>query len=282
VPAFATPQPIVATVELAGGTVRVSASERADTVVDVRPRDAGSAADTEAAEQTRVEYADGRLSITAPKRPLLRSLLGAAPAIEVDISLPEGSELDATGWADYVCTGRLAAVALEKAAGVRIERAARVRANNSTGDIVVGRIDGHADLSTAMGRIRVGALGGTASLKTSAGDVSVGEVTAAVRLKTAYGDIAVDRAVASVHAKTSAGSVRIGEAAAGTIELETAYGELEIGVPDGVAAYLDVSSGHGTVRSELDAAAAPAEADRRQTVEIRGRTQFGGILIRRA
>jgi len=112
--------------------------------------------------------------------------------------------------------------------------------------------------------------------------VSVGEVTAAVRLKTAYGDIAVDRALASVHAKTSAGSVRIGEAAAGTIELETAYGELEIGVPDGVAAYLDVSSGHGTVRSELDAAAEPAEADRRQTVEIRGHTQFGGIVIRRA
>jgi hypothetical protein len=267
VPTFTTPHPIVATVEIAGGSVRVSASERADTVVEVRPRDAGSAADTEAAEQTRVEYADGRLSVTVPKRPLLRSLLGAGPAIEVDISLPEGSDLEATGWADYVCTGRLAA---------------RVRATASMGDIIVGRIDGHADLSTAMGRIRVGALGGTASLKTSAGDVSVGEVTAAVRLKTAYGDIGVDRALASVHAQTSAGSVRIGEAAAGTLELETAYGELEIGVPDGVAAYLDVSSGHGTVRSELDASAAPADADRSRTVEIRGHTQFGGIVIRRA
>jgi DUF4097 and DUF4098 domain-containing protein YvlB len=173
-------------------------------------------------------------------------------------------------------------VAVEKAAGVRIERAARMRANNSMGDIIVGRIDGTADLRTAMGRIRVAALGGTASLKTSAGDVSVGEVSAAARLTTAYGDIGVDRALASVHAKTSAGSVRIGEAAAGTIELETAYGELEIGVPDGVAAYLDVSSSNGAVRSELDASAAPAEGDQRQTVEIRGHTQFGGIVIRRA
>jgi hypothetical protein len=279
---FETPQPIVATIEMVGGSVRVSAGERGDTVVEVRPRDAGSAADTEAAEQTRVEYADGKLSITAPKRSLLRSLRGAGPAVEVDVSLPEGSELDATGWADYVCTGRLGVVLIEKAAGVRIEHAARVRANNSMGDIVAGRIDGHADLRTAMGRIRVGALGGTASLKTSNGDVSVGEVTADVRLKTAYGDIAIERALASVHAKTSAGSVRIGEAAAGTIELETAFGELEVGVPDGVAAYLDVSSHHGTVRSELDASAAPAEADRRRTVEIRGQTQFGGIVIRRA
>jgi len=279
---FATPHPVAVTLELVSGSVRVSASERADTVVEVRPRDAGSAADIEAAEQTRVQYADGRLSIAAPKRSLLRSLLGAAPAIDVDVSLPEGSELQGTGWADYVCTGRLAAVALEKAAGVRLERAARVRASNSMGDITVGRIDGHADLSTAMGAIRVGALDGTATLKTSAGHVSVGEVTAAVRLKTAYGDIGVDRALASVHAKTSAGSVRIGEAVAGTIELETAFGELEIGVPDGVVAYLDVSSGHGTVRSELDSSAAPAETDRRRTVEIRGHTQFGGIVIRRA
>jgi hypothetical protein len=282
VPNFATPQPIAVTVEIANGSVRVSASERADTAVEVRPRDPGSAADTEAAEHTRVDYADGRLSITAPKRPLLRSLLGAGPAIEVVVDLPEGSEVDATGWADYVCTGRLGAVGLEKVAGVRIERAARVRAHSSMGDVTVGRIDGPADLSTAMGRIRVGALGGTASLKTSSGDVSVGEITAAVRLRTAYGDIGVDRALASVQASTSAGSVRIGEAAAGTIELETAYGEIEVGVPDGVAAYLEVSSGHGTVRSELDASAAPAEPDRRRTVEIRAHTQFGGIVIRRA
>jgi Putative adhesin len=281
VPTFTTPQPIVATVEIAVGSVRVSASERADTVVEVRPRDAGSSIDAEAAEQTRVELADGRLLVTAPKR-RLRSLLSAGPAIEVDVLLPEGSELDCTGWADYVCTGRLGAVAVEKAAGIRIEHAARVRADSSMGDITVGRIDGHADLQTAMGRIRVGALGGTASLKTAAGDLSVGEVAAAVRLKTAYGDIDVERALASVHAKTAAGSVRIGEAAAGTIELETAYGELEIGVPDGVAAYLDVSSGSGTVRSELGASAAPVEADRRRTVEIRAHTQFGGIVIRRA
>jgi hypothetical protein len=281
-PAFPTPHPILAGIELNAGSVRVSASERADTVVEVRPRDPGSAADTEAAAQTRVEYADGRLSVTAPKRPLLRSLVGAGPAVEVDIDLPQGSELDATGWADYVCTGVLGAVAVEKAAGLRIERAASVRANSSMGDIVAGRIDGHADLSTAMGRIRVGAIGGTASLKTSAGDVSVGEVTAAVRLKTAYGDISVDRALDSVYAKTSAGSLRIGEVAAGAHELETAYGELEIGVPDGVAAWLDVSSGHGTVRSELDASAAPAQAAGRPTVQIHGHTQFGGIVIRRA
>jgi hypothetical protein len=279
---FSTPQPITVTVEIPAGSVRVTASERADTLVQVSPRDPGSATDAEAADQTRVEYADGRLSITAPKRPLLRSLLGSGPAIEVDVLLPEGSGLDATGWADVVCTGRLGAVGLEKASGVRIESAARVRANSSMGDIVVGRIDGHAELNTAMGRIRVGALGGTATLKTAAGELNVGEVNGAARLTTAYGDIGVDRALASVHAKTSAGSVRIGEAAGGTIELETAYGELEIGVPDGVAAYLDVSSGHGTVRSELDASAAPAEADGRQTVEIHGHTQFGGIVIRRA
>ena len=38
-PNFDTPQPITATVEISAGTVRLVASDRDDTVVEVRPRD---------------------------------------------------------------------------------------------------------------------------------------------------------------------------------------------------------------------------------------------------
>ena len=48
-PTFATPQPIHVSLELAAGAVRISASERTDTVVEVRPRDPASAADVQAA-----------------------------------------------------------------------------------------------------------------------------------------------------------------------------------------------------------------------------------------
>ena len=57
-PTFDTPEPISATIDVAVGDVRITASDRADTVVEVRPSDASNDEDVKAAEQTRVEYAE--------------------------------------------------------------------------------------------------------------------------------------------------------------------------------------------------------------------------------
>jgi hypothetical protein len=62
--------------------------------------------------------------------------------------------------------------------------------------------------------------------------------------------------------------------------MHTAFGDLEVGVREGPAVWLDVSAGAGNVRSELEAADRPAPSD--ETVAIRGRTGFGDIVIRRA
>ena len=56
---FDTPDPISVTIELGVGDVRIAASDRADTVVDVRPTDEHHEPDVQAAEQTRVEYTAG-------------------------------------------------------------------------------------------------------------------------------------------------------------------------------------------------------------------------------
>src|SRR4051812_16737410 len=66
-PTFDTPAPIAAMIEVAVGDVRIIASDRSDTVVTVHPSDSGADLDVRAAEQTRVEYADGRLFVKAPK-----------------------------------------------------------------------------------------------------------------------------------------------------------------------------------------------------------------------
>ena len=57
-------------------------------------------------------------------------------------------------------------------------------------------------------------------------------------------------------------------------------GKVDIGIRDGVAAWLDLNTGFGKVRNELDDAPGPAEDD--ETVEVRARTSFGGITIRRS
>ena len=69
---FETPEPIAATIVVVIGDVRISAGDRATTVVEVHPSDATNGEDRKAAEQTVVEYADGQLLVKAPK---LRSWL---------------------------------------------------------------------------------------------------------------------------------------------------------------------------------------------------------------
>ncbi|MGH3175901.1 MAG: hypothetical protein ACRDPF_18820 [Streptosporangiaceae bacterium] len=62
-PTFATPGPVTATVEVAGAQVRVTASDRTETVVLVEPRDAASRKDVKVAGKSKVDLADGRLTV---------------------------------------------------------------------------------------------------------------------------------------------------------------------------------------------------------------------------
>jgi DUF4097 and DUF4098 domain-containing protein YvlB len=100
-----------------------------------------------------------------------------------------------------------------------------------------------------------------------------------LRLSTANGSIAVDLAQASVGAKSANGDVRLGEVVRGSVVLETKIGDLEVGIREGTAAWLDVNSGFGHVHNALDAADAPEPSA--ETVEVRARTSLGEVVIRR-
>jgi DUF4097 and DUF4098 domain-containing protein YvlB len=80
-------------------------------------------------------------------------------------------------------------------------------------------------------------------------------------------------------AKSANGDVRLGEVARGSVVLETGLGDVEVGIPEGTAAWLDVRSGTGRVHSELEAAEAPEPSA--ETVEVRARTAAGNVLISR-
>jgi len=64
IPAFATPDPITVSIDLPVGDVRVVASDRADTIVQVSPSDESREADVRDAGQTRVERTPDGLLIT--------------------------------------------------------------------------------------------------------------------------------------------------------------------------------------------------------------------------
>jgi Putative adhesin len=279
-PTYETPEPITATIEIVAGDVRISAGDRSDTIVDVEPSDASNDEDRKAAELTRVEYANGRLLLKAPK---LRSWLPGRTggSISVTIELPAGSSVHGTGsLADFDCDGPLGECRIKTGLGrIQLDRVETLTIKSATGDISVDHVAGHADIRAGSGEVRVRELETTAVIKNSNGDTWVGDAGGDLRVNAANGNIAVDLARATVGAKSANGDVRLGEVVRGSVVLETRLGDLEVGIREGTAAWLDVRSTAGKVHNALDAADAPEPST--DTVAVRARTTVGDVLIRR-
>jgi Putative adhesin len=279
-PTFDTPEPITATIDLVMGDVRISADDRGATVVEVHPSDASNEEDVKAAELTRVEYADEQLLVKAPK---LRSWLSRSDggSIDVTIALPAGSHVHgAVGLGDFQCDGRLGDCRIKTGLGrIRLDRADKLNLRSGAGDISVDRATGRAEVTASSGDVRLGQLDTSAVIKNSNGDTWVGAARGDLRINAANGNIAVDLAQASVAAKSANGDVRLGEVVRGSVVLETKIGDLEVGVREGTAAWLDVNARFGHLHNALDAADAPETSA--ETVEVRARTSVGEVVIRR-
>jgi hypothetical protein len=136
------------------------------------------------------------------------------------------------------------------------------------------------EVTANVGTIRADDLRGASILRSAHGTIAVRATRSRLEATCSSGSIEVDHAVGAVTAKTSFGHVRIGSVSAGTVRLESSYGELEVGVAEGVPVWLDVSSERGTVRNLLDASGPPAEGE--SFVELRARTGHGMIIVRRS
>jgi DUF4097 and DUF4098 domain-containing protein YvlB len=264
-PTFDTPEPITADITVVVGNLWITAGDGTETVVEVRPRAEHKDVDVRAAEAVEVDFAGGRLEIRDPQPSGLGRVIGRKGMIEISVVLPAGSRVHAsTGFGGIRCEGRLGAS----------EMAA------SNGSISVDAVSGSAELTMGHGWIRAEEIGGNAVVKSTHGALTLGTVAGDLRAKSAHGDITADRVGGSVTARTSHGAVLIGQVETGTVDAETSYGALEIGVREGTAAWLDVVSKKGVVRSSLEAADDPAPTER--SVEIRARSVWGDILIRRS
>ena len=279
-PTFDTSGPISATIDVVVGDVRISAGDGAAAVIDVRPSDASSDEDVKVAERTRVEFANEHLLVKAPK---LRNWLPRSHggSIDVTIELPAGSKVRGAGqMTDFAAAGRLGDSHIRTGMGtVQLDEVSKPNVKTGIGDITVERATGHVELTTGSGDVRAGELDATAVIKNSNGDTWVGSVAGDLRVQAANGSIAVDRAGASVVAKSSNGDVRLGEVARGSVVLETALGDLEVGIPEGVPAWLDARAVAGRVQNALEPGSAPDSAG--ESVEVRARTTAGNVLIRR-
>ncbi len=279
---FDTPDPISVTLELSVGDVRIVASDRTDTSVEVRPSDASRKSDVTAAEATRVDYADGRLHITSPKGWKHYSFRSGRESIDVQVELPTGSNVRGDlGMGRFRTTGRLGECRFKTGFGdIHLDRAGPGQLATGAGDITVDEIAGNAEITTGSGGLQIGRIGGSAVVKNSNGDTWIGEVAGDLRMNASNGRIAVDQAHATVAAKTANGDVRLGEVERGAVVARTAYGKVEVGIRDGVAVWLDLDTAFGNVENSLDPTGRPSTGE--DTVEVRARTSCGDIAVHRS
>ncbi|MEV6971172.1 DUF4097 family beta strand repeat-containing protein [Hamadaea sp. NPDC051192] len=279
-PTFQTPESIAVTIELGFGHVRIAASDRADTVVEVRPSDESDESDVKAAQQVRVDYSNGQLRIIGPKRKL--DFSRKTRSVDVTVDLPTGSHVFADLQAgDLRGVGRLGECRVKTGAGnAWLQLTGPLNVSTGAGEVTVDGVAGTAEIGTGSGKVQLGMIDGTAAIKNSNGDTTIDSVTGELRVRAANGSISVEKAGAGVDAKTSNGNIRLGEVVRGSVTLGTAMGSLEIGIADGTAAWLDVNTSFGHVRNLMTDATKPDGAA--QIVEVRGRTSYGDITIHRA
>ncbi|MER5550312.1 DUF4097 family beta strand repeat-containing protein [Streptomyces sp. NPDC002793] len=277
-PSFDTPEPISATAHVEAGSIQFTAGDRLDTVVEVLPRDPKKDLDVRTAAQTEVVYANGVLGVRTPKS----GLFGRTGVLDVTVELPAGSHIGVTGsWAQVLGEGRLGEVQVKTSVGdVRLDTTGPLKVAAAHGSVTVDRVEGLAEVTTSSGSLRIGVVDGPAVLKNSHGSTNVGVVAGELRVRGANGDIDIRRAEDSVAAFTAHGLLRVGEVVRGTVQLETNYGSIEVGVRAGTAAWLDAHSRSGQVRNSLTASDSPEESE--DTVTVRARTRHGNIDVRRA
>ena len=275
-PTFATPGPIAATVQVAGAQVRVTASDRTDTVVLVEPINEASRSDVKVTDKTKVAFAGGQLSVktTTPG--------DKSGSVAITIDLPAGSSLAAyLAHSSVQVDGPVGECELHMASGrVQLDRISALQANIAAGEVTIGHVAERASIDGAAFSMRISEARDTVKLSSSAGQTWIGHASADLDLSSGHGGFDIDRADGSVTAQTSDGAIRIGRLTRGQAELMNRSGNIEVGISEGTAARVDANSERGAVRNSVPSQENPDTSDNK--VGVHARTRYGDIIIQRA
>jgi hypothetical protein len=256
--------PIRAEVRVRAGVITVTAEERHTVVVVVAPYDDGEASRA-AAEETRVEFNDGRLRVETPDVDSAGWFFRRSARVRVDLRVPLDSHLAAFGGsADIHTTGRLGGATTR----------------SGSGDVYVNHVAGQFTVESGSGDVRADAIDGALSVKTGSGDVRVTSATGPVNAHVASGDVTIDEAGGDVQVSTASGDVRIGAATGDRVQVKAASGDVSVGVPTGTKVWLDLSTLSGTTTSDLEMTGNTPPAGGAQ-LAVRVHTLSGDIYVHR-
>ena len=257
--------PIRAEVRVRAGVITVTAEERPTVAVVVAPYDDAEASRA-AADETRVEFNDGRLRVETPDVDNAGWFFRRSARVRVDLRVPLDSHLAAFGGsADIHTTGRLSGAT----------------ARSGSGDVYVNHIAGDLTVESGSGDVRADDVDGAMSVKTGSGDVRVTSATGPVNAQVASGDVTIDEAGGDIQVSTASGDVRIGAATGDRVQVKAASGDVSVGVPAGTRVWLDLTTLSGTTTSDLEMTGNTPPAGGAQ-LAVRIHTLSGDIYVHRA
>jgi hypothetical protein len=257
--------PINLLVRIAHGSVTV---ETADDLAEAQVvLDAGKHTG-DLLEQTVVAMNGRTLTVTAPRQGGIFDLpvfgRRASGGLAVRVLVPTGTAVKvSTFTAPIWITGDIGGADLAfgsgEAAVRHVDGDLRLRYGNGTAKAV--EVTGSVQLRSGSGSAKFGTIGGGLTAGCGSGDLEVRVVHGAVRSRCGSGAAVLHE----VH---------------GDVDVASGSGGLEIGLPSGLSAKLDLHTGSGQVRSELPIEDHPKVAER--SITLRARTGSGDVRLFRA
>lgn len=242
---FETPGPLRIRVESASGSIELDTVDGAMTEVELD----GPGDDVEEAKVELRERGDGHeLVVQTHPRAGFRLFRLNTKGIDVRIRAPHGATVEiSSASADVEGRGRYA----------------KIEVNSASGDVTFEEIEGDAQANTASGDVEIARIGGSGKVQSASGDVEIGSADSSLKVQTASGDLEI-RSVAS-----------------GEVTLQTASGDISVGVKPGSKLWIDARSMSGETSSELEVGDS-APSGEGPLVEVRATAMSGDIRVRRA
>lgn len=259
---FPCPGPVTVDLRLGGGSCDVRAEPRDTALVEVEPYDNSDTA-RQAARDTRTELSGDTLVISAPEAG--GWLFRRSPRLRVTVAVPTGS------------SGRLRVASADVTCHGEWDQ---VKVNTASGDVYVERVTGDLTVNSASGDIRAGQVDGRLTVNTASGDVSVNRVLSSVEIKGASADVEIGELGGDLRTSTASGDIQIGSARQGAISVNSASGDVSVGVVAGTGVWLDLNTLSGRTSSDLEMGEqAPPPSGHELSVQVR--TMSGDINIHR-
>ncbi len=275
---FETPGKTTLVVRTGGGEVTVKAEDTQRTTVELTPL---NAAGEDAVAEARVEQQHAGVVVDIPRH--RGGLFRPHPSVDIAITCPTGTviELKAES-ADITATGTFAEAVVTSGSGeVQVgDVTGSAKLKSGSGAVSAGSVGKALVVTTGSGNVKVDQSGRSATLTVGSGDIRIGELAGETVTKTGSGDVEVDRLAGTLVTKSGSGDLVVRRATSGSVKANGASGDITIGIEEGTAAWLDVSTLTGKVRQELTEAQSPV--DGQQRVEITAHTVSGDLRVYRS